>query len=115
MREDIADPCWVRFRCVARPHRDELWLETEGEIDIAASPELAEQLEESLAAGFARVVLDLNRATFLDSSGLCTILKAHATARRLDVAFAVLPGPPEVRRIFEITGATHVLATNGHV
>jgi anti-sigma B factor antagonist len=100
---------WTPFRCVARPHRDELWLQVEGEIDLSTAPALARSLAEALAAGFARVVLDLNRAGSLDSSGLSAILDAHASAREQDVGFAVRPGPPGVRRIFELTGTTYVL------
>ena len=75
----------------------------EGELDIAPSPAVDGVLREPCDDGIRRV-LDLSGLTFMDSSGLRIILSAQASSRRDGWALALVPGPPAVQRIFEITG-----------
>jgi anti-anti-sigma factor len=41
-----------------------------GELDLATAGRVRERIEELAAVGFARLLLDLSRLTFLDSTGL---------------------------------------------
>ena len=61
-------------------------------------------LEELRSAGFKRLILDLRRATFLDSSGLRLALDTSAEAAADGFEFAIVPGPPAVQRAFEVAG-----------
>lgn len=92
------------FRCDVSRVGDDLRITVEGELDIATSPQLDAVLREPCADGVRRRVLDLARLTFMDSSGLRTILSAHNTARREGPSLVLVPGPPPVQRVFEITG-----------
>ncbi|MGH2949544.1 MAG: STAS domain-containing protein [Solirubrobacteraceae bacterium] len=92
------------FRTELEPHQETILVVAEGELDMASSGKLGGELRELLGAGFARIVLDLRGVSFLDSSGLKTILDAHAASRTASVEFAVIQGPAPVRRIFELTG-----------
>jgi anti-anti-sigma factor len=92
------------FRCdVARDGAD-LRVTLEGELDIATSPQLEAVLREPCDDGVTRRVLDLARLTFMDSSGLRVILSAHSVARREGPSLVLVPGPPAIQRVFEITG-----------
>jgi anti-sigma B factor antagonist len=80
-----------------------------GELDLAG----ARQLEESLAAAErespARLVVDLERLKFIDSTGLRLLLQADARARERGCELVLRPGEPAVQRAFEVTGALGVL------
>ena len=92
------------MQCEVHPHGDTLWILPEGEVDLESSRLMRGRLRECVEAGFPRLVLDLRDVTFLDSSGLRTIIDAGRYAQSRNVRFAVAPGPPAVKRIFDITG-----------
>jgi anti-sigma B factor antagonist len=74
-----------------------------GEFDLAGIP----HFEEALAAVDANhpraIVIDLTGLVFMDSSGLRALVTAHDRAQRAGRRLAIVPGPPQVRRVFEIT------------
>ena len=71
-----------------------------GEIDSYTAPELSERL-----AGDPPVeVLDLAGVTFIDSSGLRTLLAATRRASQLGTVVRLRNVRPTVRRMLEITG-----------
>ena len=80
----------------------------QGDLDIATTPLLDEILRD-LAAKGASAVLDLEAVDFIDSSGLQTILSAHAASQRDGFGLTMLPGPPAVMRVFELSGTTDSL------
>ncbi len=81
----------------------------EGELDLAG----ARQMEESLAAaereGPSRLIVDLGRLAFIDSTGLRLLLQADARAKEGGYELVLRPGEPAVQRAFEVTGALAVL------
>jgi anti-anti-sigma factor len=96
--------------CEIEPHRDAAHVVPTGELDIAAVPLVDAQLREVRDAGFLRLVLDLRQVTFMDVRGLRLVLQwaevAEADGR---AAFEVIPGPPQVQRLFALTAtADHV-------
>jgi len=97
------------FHTTIEPYRDTIVLAAHGELDMASGRMLEAQLGELLATGFARLVLDLRAASFLDSSGLRAILNTRSAAHRSNVEFALIPGPPVVQRVLEITGVEAAL------
>jgi len=82
-------------------------IEVEGELDLATAPKLEETLRRELAAG-KQVVLDLAALTFIDSTGLHTIVSAlHISG---EDGLSVSPTLPyQVRRVLEITGLNTVI------
>ena len=75
-----------------------------GEIDIATVDEVRERLDEVMTYGVGRVILDLRRTTFLDSTGLRAAMHAQRSAAANEIGFALIAGPPAVQRAFEVTG-----------
>ena len=49
-------------------------------------------------------MLDLRELAFMDSSGVHTIVNASARARQLGRRLVLLRGPPDVDRVFKLTG-----------
>jgi anti-sigma B factor antagonist len=83
----------------------------EGEHDIYTAPALRERLDEALEHG-GGVVVDLTRATFVDSSVLGALLDARRRALEAGQGFVVCVGDTVeagVRRILDITGLVPVL------
>jgi anti-anti-sigma factor len=80
-----------------------------GELDLAS----ARQVEECLASvedgNPSRLVVDLSRLAFIDSTGLRLLLQADARARERGGELVLLPGDASVQRVFEVTGALDVL------
>lgn len=59
-----------------------------GELCLASASQLLERLEE-LDRGFARLVLDLRRVTFIDSTGIRLLVKMQSRARHDEFDFAI--------------------------
>lgn len=74
-----------------------------GELDIATVPILQAEIASLRATGIRRVILDLSRLDFIDSTGLRCIVHTDAEARQFDFSIALIHGPPAVRRVFELT------------
>ena len=81
------------------------WVHVSGELDLATTPQLERTLRE---AGLqARLVaLDLRDVTFMDSSGVHVIVDASIGARQARGRLVLLRGPPNVDRMFALTGHT---------
>ena len=79
------------------------WVHVAGELDIATTPELERALRESYPRG-RLVVLDLRELEFIDSSGVHAIVNASLCARQTGRRLVVLSGPPNVDRMFALTG-----------
>src|SRR3954451_5832690 len=74
-----------------------------GEVHVSTAPELAEQLNEALASGRRRIVLDFSGVEFIDSTGLSVLLNALRRLGRVDGALSLVCTNPTVLRLFEIT------------
>jgi anti-sigma B factor antagonist len=79
-----------------------------GELDIGSAERLRRALLEGRRAG-DRVVLDLGRLEFIDSTGLRTIVHAVEAARRDRWELRLRRGPRAVHRVFEISGVINAL------
>ena len=80
-----------------------------GEWDLAAHPRVSAALREALDQRPTRLVLDLSRLTFIDSSGLHATVALHEQTRAQDAALEIVPGPPAVQRPFAICRLTESL------
>jgi anti-sigma B factor antagonist len=79
-----------------------------GELDIATAPELVAMLHRLRRQGHA-VELDLAEVTFMDSTGLTTLMDAHLAAQSNGWSFSVRRTSSAVRRVFELAGVTRLL------
>lgn len=91
------------FRCDVSRERDTASVRTVGELDLATVPVLSAQIADVRQAGCRHVIFDLSDLTFIDSTGLRFILECYAESRGDGFTMALLPGPPAVQRVFELT------------
>jgi anti-anti-sigma factor len=80
-----------------------------GEVDLATIGTLREHVDEAVAAGTGRVILDLRRTTFLDSTGLHLTVETEARVTGNGAEFAIIRGPLVVQRTFEAAGLSERL------
>lgn len=74
-----------------------------GELDLSSVGKVQEELRRVEAEAPAVLVLDLSDLTFLDSTGLRTVVTADERARENGRRFVVVRGPDAVQRVFAIT------------
>lgn len=79
-----------------------------GELDIATAPELVDMLARLRHHRHA-VTLDLAEVTFMDSTGLTTLMDAYMQAQQNGWSFSVRRPSPPVRRVFELAGLGRIL------
>ena len=91
------------------PTRASVFVRPVGELDLATIPIVDTQLSELMAAGFSSVVVDLRKLRFLDSSGVRLLLSWTAKSRAAGVDLRLIPGPPAVQRVIDVTGVGHHL------
>jgi stage II sporulation protein AA (anti-sigma F factor antagonist) len=92
------------FRCDVIPVREFVRVVPIGELDLASVNVLDQALRELLEAGFTCLVLDLRRLTFIDSSGIQLVVRYQRRLKAEDRQFSLIAGPPQVQRVFKLTG-----------
>ena len=75
-----------------------------GELDMASSPALDGAVRGICAGPTEALTIDLSRLTFMDSTGLRMVLLAKELCEGHGCEFLVVPGPPQIQRLFEVTG-----------
>lgn len=75
-----------------------------GEIDLASADEVRRSIESIVGGGQERVVFDVSRLEFMDSSGISLFL---AIAERLPVE--IRNPTPIIRQLIEMTGVAQAL------
>lgn len=81
-----------------------------GELDIATAPQLVAALEDVGQREVAQVVVNLLGTSFIDSTGLTTLFRAHKRHEEATATFSLVCGPDnlEVRRVIDLMGFNEV-------
>lgn len=79
-----------------------------GEIDMATAPLLEESIVFVEELRPAAIILDFRDITFVDSTGLHALLRAHERAGLRQRVLAVVNGSEPVRKLFQLTGTHHL-------
>src|SRR5215471_19113708 len=85
-----------------------LVLEVGGEIDVYTAPQLRARLISLVEDGARRVVVDLGRVEFLDSTGLGVLVGALKRLRGVGGELSLVCGQERLLKIFRITGLDRV-------
>ena len=92
-----------QIEIVSRRLEHGIVLVVSGEIDLATAPAVERELlraEES----HDLVAIDLSKISFMDSTGLHAITAANHRLRERGGQLLIVQGPPQVSRLFELTG-----------
>jgi anti-sigma B factor antagonist len=75
-----------------------------GELDLASSPALEEELERASRSDASLVIVDLRNLEFMDSTGLSVLVRAHQRAAENSQRFGLAGGSQQVQRLLSLTG-----------
>jgi anti-anti-sigma factor len=102
----LAEQFTDQFSVEARTHRRTALVALRGELDMLTVSKVAEVIEElePQAEGVRHLVLDLRGLTFMDSTGLCELVKQNEFARSNHHNLAVVRGTDAIERLLEVTG-----------
>lgn len=95
-----------------RPDREVVWVQPVGELDLAAAPELCAHVDELLAVGFERLIIDLRGLCFIDVAGLRSLLELSQRARDEGWRLGLVPGNSQVTRLFALARVEDQLPLN---
>ena len=80
----------------------------EGEIDLACSPELREILDQHAQARRPALVLDFEAVSYVDSSGLATLVEYVRKTQSFDGKFALATVNTRVRTILDLVRLSEI-------
>jgi anti-anti-sigma factor len=92
------------FRVEVRSENGAPLLSVQGELDLASSPVLEEELARVTAERPALVIIDLRELDFMDSTGLSVLIRAHQRAEEAGHRLGIVNGSRQVRRLLSLTG-----------
>lgn len=75
-----------------------------GEIDVLTAPKLHQALEELISESPSSLVVDLANVTFIDSTGLGTLVVAHRHLEERGGKLRLVSVPERVVEVLEVTG-----------
>ena len=90
------------FRLEVRSQGKATIVAVSGELDLASSPALQEELDR--ASDFDMMIIDLRELDFMDSTGLSVLVRAHQRAEEQGRRLAMVKGPQQVQRLLSLTG-----------
>lgn len=91
------------------PGDDGITVKVAGDIDLATADKLAESLEEAVAQA-QQVRVDLSEVTFLDSTGIRSLVQAYRSSQSRGGVFYVVGARQWVAKVLDVTGVGPLLA-----
>lgn len=83
-------------------------LAMEGEVDVATSHLLRDELNDIVESGHRRIIIDMTRVTYMDSSGLGALVQVHRILGNKG-SLALVGCRPAVERVLRFTQFDKVL------
>ena len=83
-------------------------IELGGEVDLYTAPEFKERMVQVIDGGKKQVVVDLSKATFIDSTTLGVLVGGVKRLRPVGGALTLVCSDQNILKIFEITGLDRV-------
>ena len=97
------------FRVEVRTEDRAIVFAVSGELDLATSPVLEQEIERVGDADVDLLIVDLRDLRFMDSTGLHALVKAHKQAHDAGRRFAVVQGGAQIERLLDLTGVGELL------
>jgi anti-sigma B factor antagonist len=88
--------------------RDAHTIALSGEVDLLGVPKIEAALKD-VPVDSGLIIIDLRGVTFIDSSGLHALATGQQLCLAREQELRIIPGPPNIQRLFEITGMNDVL------
>lgn len=88
-------------------------LHLHGELDLATVPILETALRRTLLTRREMIIVDCSALTFIDASGLSSLIGARRTAERSGAQLVLRAPSPALARLLRLTGMTSLFSTVG--
>ena len=88
-------------------------IELGGEVDLYTAPEFKERMVQLIESGKKQIVVDLSKATFIDSTTLGVLVGGVKRLRPSGGSLALVCTDQNISKIFEITGLDRVFPIHG--
>ena len=75
----------------------------EGEVDINSSPNIKKSFDKLIAAKTPKIIVNLSKVTYVDSSGLATLVEVLKNMRSYGGKLRLTNMSSKVKSLFEIT------------
>ncbi len=75
----------------------------EGEIDISCSPDIKKTFDKLVSQKTPKIVIELSKVTYVDSSGLATLVGILKNMRSYGGKMRLAGMSPKIKSLFEIT------------
>jgi anti-sigma B factor antagonist len=85
-------------------------LAPEGKFNLVAAPPIKARIDDLVAAGKARVVVDLHAVDFIDSSGLGALIGGLKSTRKQGGDLRIAAAGDQVRAVLKLTNLDRILA-----
>ena len=85
-------------------------LTPEGKFNLVAAPPLKARIDDLVASGKARLVVDLHAVDFIDSSGLGALIGGLKSARQQGGDLRIAAAGDQVRAVLKLTNLDRILA-----
>ena len=105
----------MELALTARTEGDVEIIEVGGEIDVYTAPRLREAIVAAVDAGHTRLVIDVRKVDFLDSTGLGVLVGALKRVRADGGSLDIVCTQERILKIFEITGLDKVFGLHATV
>lgn len=79
-------------------------LTLQGEVDVYTAPQLRQELASIIDGGCSRIVIDLEKVSFIDSSALGVLVGALGRAREKGGSIRIVCTRDNILKLFTITG-----------
>ena len=90
-------------------HGTHVVLAPEGKFNLVAAPPLKARIDDLVAAGRIRLVIDLHAVDFIDSSGLGALIGGLKTARQQGGDLRIAAAGDQVRAVLKLTNLDRIL------
>ena len=97
------------FRLEVRSQGQATIIAVSGELDLASSPALQEELDQAAVSNSEMLIIDLRGLDFMDSTGLSVLVRAHQRSEEQGRRLAMVKGPQQVQRLLNLTGVSERL------
>lgn len=90
-------------------------IEVAGEVDVYTAPRLREAIVAAVDAGHTRLVIDVQKVDFLDSTGLGVLVGALKRVRADGGSLDIVCTQERILKIFQITGLDKVFGLHSTI
>ena len=80
-----------------------------GELNVNTAPDLRRRLMKHLDRNHPKLLLDLTELSFMDTSGLATLIEAHLKAEKNGGMLALFGLAARIAEVFAVTRVTELL------